>query len=118
MDCIKKAVKAGIWNGICPQWFMLKDDVPLNDQDSKLVIFLPVENEKMESYFNMKFEDGREYVVRLHEQNVYRSFYTDTKICCSNIFTTARSYNVSKVVDRVDSFLGHCPFLAHDSNKL
>jgi hypothetical protein len=33
MNCIKEAVKAGIWNGICPQWFMLKDDVPLNPEE-------------------------------------------------------------------------------------
>ncbi|CAB3984130.1 Hypothetical predicted protein [Paramuricea clavata] len=53
----KEAVKASIWNGIFPQWFVLKYDVPLNDEDSKLVSFLPVKNEEMESYFNMKFED-------------------------------------------------------------
>ena len=199
MSCIKEAVKVGIWNTICSQWFMLKDDISLNVQDLKLVSFLPVESEEMESHFNMKFEDGREFVVRLHEQNFYRSFYADPEIytiakppscvildiilakggpeaivesyyatmrsqqqvggqlnetltrrtkliwclpslkLCeaiiresvklyvegddvvgryrSNIFTSSRAkeYSVSKVVDRVDSFLGHCPFLADGS---
>jgi hypothetical protein len=38
----------------------------------------------------------------------------------SNIFASARAkeYDVSKVVDCVDSFLGHCPFFAYDSKKL
>jgi hypothetical protein len=80
MNCIKEAVKVGIWNGICTQWFMLENDVPLNAQDVKLVSFSPIKNDELESYFNMKFENGGEYVVRLQEQNVYRSFYVDTKI--------------------------------------
>jgi hypothetical protein len=59
---------------------MLENDVPLNAQDAKLVSFSPIKNDELESYFNMKFENGGEYVVRLQEQNVYRSFYVDTKI--------------------------------------
>ena len=80
MNSIKKAVMMGIWKGLCPEWFTLKDNDPLNVQDSNLVSFLPVSSDDMDSFFHMKFEDGKEYDVRLHEQNVYASFYSNPEI--------------------------------------
>ncbi len=80
MNSIKKAVMMGIWKGLCPKWFTLKDNDPLNVQDSNLVSFLPVSSDDMDSFFHMKFEDGKEYDVRLHEQNVYASFYSNPEI--------------------------------------
>ena len=80
MTCIKEGVGDGIWNGICPQWFMLESNNRLNANGANLVTFMPVENEEMDHYFTMKCDDGKEYTVRLHEQNVYQSSYADPEI--------------------------------------
>lgn len=195
MNLIKEAIMAGIWKGLCPKWFMLENNAPLKAQDDKLVSFLHVVCEEMDSFFHMKFENGQEHNVRLHEQNVYGSFYSNPEIysiakppscalldivlakggpeaitesfysamraqqqsggqlnetlarrtklnwClpslkyCNGIISEsvrlylkldvmrshrqntffsgrAQEYSTSKVVDRVDSVLGRCPFLA------
>jgi hypothetical protein len=77
MNLIKEAIMAGIWRSLCPEWFMSKDNVPLKVQHSKLVSFLPAVSEEMDSFFHMKFENGQECDVRLHEQNVYGSFFSN-----------------------------------------
>lgn len=80
MNLLKEAIMAGIWKGLCPEWFMLKNNVPLNAQDFKLISFLPVVGEEIDSFFQMEFENGQEHTVRLHEQNVYGSFYSNPEI--------------------------------------
>ena len=77
MTRLKKAVKAGIWNGLCPDWFILTDkDTPMKSQDVQLISFEPAPSDTLETFFTMKFANGQQHSVRLHEQNVYSSFYS------------------------------------------
>lgn len=198
MRGIKEAVSAGVWEGICPEWFVDEKNNPIPQcNDSVLVEFNSAESSKLfDAMFEMVFSNGKKINARLHEGSVYKSFYSKKDIytiakppACiildvvlakggpesivesyystmrhqqqpggqsdeiltqrtklswclpslrkcediidesvklyhkgdknirahrSNIFYSdrARSYNVSKVVDRVDTDLGRCPFLA------
>ena len=80
MNSLTETVMMRIWNRLCFEWFTLKKNDPLNVQGSNLVSFLPVSSDVMDSFFHMKFDDGKEYDVRLHEQNVYASFYSNPDI--------------------------------------
>ena len=196
MRRIKKAMMEAVWNGLCPEWFVVLDEKePRHDRDATLVEILPEESEGLDAIFRMAFSDGSVEKVRLNEPRVYESFYANkefydivkapscalldialakggpeaiaesfynsmrsqqqpggqsnealarrTKVnwClpslknCESIIkegvalyhtgdkqmpshrkntffsTRAKSYNVSKVVDRVDSEQGRCPFL-------
>lgn len=79
---IKEAVIAGVWNALCPEWFVLHDKhaTPIQSQDSDLVLFESVTSDTLDAFFRMKFANGKEFNVRLHEQNVYRSFYSKEEI--------------------------------------
>ena len=48
---------------------------PLKPLDASLVLFEPVPSNTLDAVFKMKFASGKEYNVRLHEQNVFSSFY-------------------------------------------
>ena len=80
MNSIKKAVMMGIWKSLCLEWFILKGNVALNVKDPNLASFSPVSSDDMDSFFHMKFDDDKEYDVRLHEQNFYASFYSNPDI--------------------------------------
>ena len=55
-------------------------DEPLIPQDASLVLFEPVPSNTLVAVFKMKFASGKEYNVRLHEQNVFSSFYSQEDI--------------------------------------
>jgi hypothetical protein len=198
MRCLKEAVLAGVWKGLCPEWFVDDKSRPVQQpSDAVLKEFIPAEtNTPFDAMFEMVFSNGKRNKVRLHEQNLYGSFYSNKeiysiakpptciildvvlakgrpesivesyysamrfqqqtggqsndilarrtklswclpslKLCDniiaesvklyhkgddqfkrhrSNIFASdrAQDYDVSKVVDRVDSDMGRCPFLA------
>jgi hypothetical protein len=82
MSRIKEAIMAGIWTLLCPEWFMLHgaDSIPLHPQDSKLVLFESINSDGLDVLFKMKFANGKEFDVRLHEQNVFKSFYANEEI--------------------------------------
>ena len=81
MARIKEVVKVGIWKSLCPSWFMVQGtDEPLKPQDASLVLFEPVPSNTLDAVFKMKFASGKEYNARLHEQNVFSSFYSQEVI--------------------------------------
>ena len=86
MSQIKEAVKAGIWKLLCPEWFIQTGDsdnpVPL-PQDAQLVSFQPVHSESyaLDTFFELEFSNGKKFEVRLHEQSVYKSFYSNEEVC-------------------------------------
>jgi len=51
-------------------------DEPLKPQDAGLVLFEPAPSNTLDAVFKMKFSSGKEYNVRLYEQNVFSSFYS------------------------------------------
>lgn len=198
MRYLKEAVSAGVWRGFCPEWFVDDNNKPVpQPSDAVLTEFTPAESKTaFDAMFEMVFSDGKRSKVRLHEQSVYNSFYSNKEIyhiakpptciildiilakggpeaivesfystmrsqqqsggqsndtlvrrtklswClpslkqCDDIIAEsiklyhkgdkqfkghrgneffserAKDYNVSKVVDRVDSETGRCPFLA------
>ena len=82
MGRIKEAVMAGIWTLLCPEWFMLQgeDNGPLHPQGCKLVLFEAISSNCLDALFQMKFDNGKTFDVRLNEQNVYKSFYANEEI--------------------------------------
>ena len=82
MGRIKEAVMAGIWTSLCHEWFMLQgeENSPLHPQGSKLVLFEVISSNCLDALFKMKFANGKEFNVRLNEQNVYKSFYANEEI--------------------------------------
>ena len=82
MGRIKEAVMAGIWKSLCPEWFVSQDkySTPLQSQDSDLVLFESVSSDKLDALFRLKFVNGNEFKLRLHEQNFYASFYSKEEI--------------------------------------
>ena len=76
MSRLKEAVKAGIWDGLCPDWFIVREtDTPMKSQDVQLVTFELAPSDTLDTFFTMKFANGKQQNVRLHEQNFYSSFY-------------------------------------------
>ena len=62
MTRLKKAVKAGIWDGLCPDWFILTDkDTPMKSQDVQLVSFEPAPSDTLETFFTTKFANGQQH---------------------------------------------------------
>ena len=82
MMTIKDAVFAGIWNNLCPHWFINSlTNSPLDLAES--VSFLEVKllsSDSFESTFQLRLSDGKIFSCRLHEQSVYESFYSDEDI--------------------------------------
>ena len=77
MSRLKEAVKAGIWDGLCPDWFIVREtDTPMKSQDVQLVTFELAPSDTLDTFFTMKFANGKQHNVRLHEQNFYSAFYT------------------------------------------
>ena len=76
MSRLKEAVKAGIWDGLCPDWFIVREtDTPMKSQDVQLVRFELAPSDTLDTFFTIKFANGKQHHVRLHEQNFYSSFY-------------------------------------------
>ena len=82
MSRIKNAVKAGIWNGKCPEWFIIsQNNVNLHTQNATLEEFEEEESNTLDCQFKMVFSNGKVMKVRLHEQRMYQSFYNNEEIC-------------------------------------
>ena len=82
MICLKEAVAAGVWDGLCPEWFIdVKTSMSMKLGDLQIVEFSPTQTtSEYESTFMIKLSDGSEIKVRLHEQSVYASFYSNERI--------------------------------------
>ena len=63
MARIKDAVMAGIWETLCPEWFVSQDKhaTPLQSQDSDLVLFQSVSSDTLDALFRLKFANGKEF---------------------------------------------------------
>lgn len=87
MLCLKEAVAAGIWEGLCPEWFIdVKTNIAMKLGDVQIVEFSPSQTTSVyKSMFRIKLSDGSEMKVRLHKQSVYASFYSNK-----------RSYSIAK----------------------
>lgn len=81
MSRIKNAIRVGIWERKCPEWFV---DAATNKsmayQEVGLVEFVADESASLDLYFKMAFANGKVKHVRLHEQQVYQSFYSNAQI--------------------------------------
>ena len=55
-------------------------DEPLKPQDASLVLFEHAPSNTLDAVFKMKFSRGKEHYIRLHEQNVFSSFYSQEDI--------------------------------------
>lgn len=80
MEKIKKAVKIGIWEGLCSDWFLVANGTTVLPHNTKLTSLKPVETENLDALFKLKFSTGKEFTVRLEEQNIYISFYSNKDI--------------------------------------
>ena len=77
----KKAIREGIWERKSPEWFILTDtNKDIVYQEVDLVEFVAEESTGLDLYFKMVFANGKVKHVRLHEQRVYKSFYSDPQI--------------------------------------
>lgn len=81
MSQIKNAIRVGIWERKCPEWFV---DTTTNKsmayQEVRLLEFVADKSTSLDSYFKMVFANGKVKHVRLHEQRVYQSFYSNPQI--------------------------------------
>jgi hypothetical protein len=81
MSRIKKAVKQGIWNGTCPEWFESQEaSMPQTKEGADLVGFHSVDTTELDSVFTMLFANGNVHRVRLNEHRFYESFYSRKEI--------------------------------------
>ena len=81
MSRIKKAIREGIWERKSPEWFILTDtNKDIVYQEVDLVEFVAEASTGLDLYFKMVFANGKVKHVRLHEQQVYQSFYSDPQI--------------------------------------
>jgi hypothetical protein len=80
MEKIKKAVKIGIWDGLCLDWFVLAEGTTALPMNTKPTSFELVETETLDALFKLRFASGKEFTVRLQEQRFYRSFYSNKDI--------------------------------------
>ena len=81
MALIKKAIMQGIWNGICPEWFEVANEKDVSNKDGADLAELRYEESTgLDLYFTMVFSDGKFQKVRLQEQRVYQSFYSNKEI--------------------------------------
>ena len=54
---------------------MRETDTQVKSQDVQLVTFELAPSDTLDTFFTMKFANGKQHNVRLHEQNFYSSFY-------------------------------------------
>ncbi len=82
MLSLKEAVAAGIWEGLCPEWFMdVKTNMAIKLGDMQIIEFSPLQITSVyESMFMIKLSDCSDIKVRLHEQSVYASFFSNEKV--------------------------------------
>ena len=77
MSRLKKAVHERIWKSLCPEWFIDKNNEALQPQVAELESLIPLPSDSLELHFQMTFSDDSKHEVRLNEQSVYRSFYSN-----------------------------------------
>ena len=82
MMSIKDAIAMGIWNGLCPDWFIVQDtNKPLKlNAPTKIQELHQIEGNKFESEFQISTSEGKIVSCRLHDQSVYASFYSNEEI--------------------------------------
>ena len=83
MHCLKKAIYAGIWGGLCPEWFVDDKNKPLQRHEGVLLEFVPVSSESSQPFdamFEMRFSNGSKSKVHLHKQSVCKSSYSNEEI--------------------------------------
>ena len=62
MDCLKRAVREGIWRGLCPDWFDAvndKEEITLFVNGDVLVEIRPEELVQLQSVFVLQFSSGK-----------------------------------------------------------
>ncbi len=67
MSQVKKAVKHGIWNGTCPEWFESQE---ASKEGANLVGFHWVNTTGLDSVFTMLYTNGNVHRVHLYEHEV------------------------------------------------
>ena len=82
MMSIKEAIGAGIWDGHCSHWFIEEStNLPLTLKESTVVELSMIDsNEFFSPKFLIRLNNGKIMRCRLHEQNVYASFYSNEVI--------------------------------------
>jgi hypothetical protein len=80
MEKIKKAVKIGIWDGLCLDWFALAEGTTSLPMNIKLTSLQLVETTTLDTFFKLRFVSGKEFTVCLQEQQFYRSFYSNKDV--------------------------------------
>ena len=79
---IKEAVYAGVWDGLCPNWFVdIKTNKSVPVTDFETLLELTVKSLDMyEPQFILVFDGGNSVTCRLHDQSVYAAFYGNEAI--------------------------------------
>ena len=82
MMLIKDAIAMGIWNGLCPDWFIVQDtNKPLKlNAPTKIQELYQIEGNKFESEFQISTSGIKIVSCCLHDQSVYASFYSNEEI--------------------------------------
>ncbi len=83
MHCLTKAIYAGIWGGLCPEWFVDDKNKPLQRHEGVLLEVVPVSSKSSQPFnamFEMRFSNGSKSNVHLHKQSVCKSFYSNEEI--------------------------------------
>ena len=82
---IKEAVYVGIWEQLCPEWFVCTDDGKTLKFDEGYIIKkfaadIKKENQ-LDRHFIIEFENSKVEHVKLSEDFFYQSFYCNENIC-------------------------------------
>ena len=76
---IKEAIYFGVWGKLQSSWFIdtaTGDELDIPTGRSVTSFSLKLKG-PYDSVISLTLSDGREYICRLHEQSVYRSFYNN-----------------------------------------
>ena len=81
---IKEAVHAGIWEQLCPEWFVCTDDGKTLKSDEGYIIkkfTADIEKEnQLDQHFIIEFGNSKVEHVKLSEDLFYQSFYCNEKV--------------------------------------
>ena len=81
---IKEGVHAGIWEQLCPEWFVCTDDGKTLKFDEEYIIkklTADIEKEnQLDRHFIIEFENSKVEHVKLSEDFFYQSFYCNEKV--------------------------------------
>ena len=84
LNHIKEAVHAGIWEQLCPEWFVCTDDGKTLKFDEWYIIkkvTADIEKEnQLDGHFIIEFENLKVEHVKLSEDFLYQSFYCNEKV--------------------------------------